>query len=304
MLKQIITLFMLIACLHTSASASETGDWHVIPLPNQMENVEGKPFVVSGKTTVYCADGDAKQRRNAEFLASYIKEMTGIACNVTTRRANNQIRLSLTSVPGGGEAYRLHATRKTITLEGTTHAGVFYGLQTIMKALPTTHAAQSVELPQVSITDAPRFAYRAFMIDCGRHFFSVDYLKQLIDVLAMHNINYFHWHLTEDQGWRIAINRYPRLTEIGSKRAETTLGHNTGRYDGKPVEGFYTQDDAREIVRYAAERYMTVIPEVDMPGHIQSALAAYPELGCTGGPYEVCREFGVIKEVLCAGKPS
>ena len=303
MLKQIFTTLMLLACICTQAATREKGNWQIIPLPQQVQTVNGQPFVVSGKTTIQYANGDEKQKRNAEFLASYIKEMTGIKCATTTRKSNNQIRLAIANVAGGDESYRMNVNNKLINIEGTTHAGVFYALQTIMKALPVAKNAVAVELPQVNITDAPRFAYRAFMIDCGRHFFSVDYLKKLIDVFAMHNINYFHWHLTEDQGWRIAINKYPKLTEIGSVRSETTLGHNTGKYDGKPVTGYYTQEDAREIVRYAAERYMTVIPEVDMPGHIQSALAAYPELGCTGGPYDVCRDFGVIREVMCAGKP-
>ena len=304
MLKQIITIAMTLTSFCSMATTYNTGNWQVIPLPKNIEDIAGQPFVLSEKTTIQYADGDDRQKRNAEFLASYIKEVTGINCNTTTRLDKNQIRLALANIDGGKEAYGIKVDKKTINISGTTHAGVFYGLQTVMKALPIAKGAKTVELPSVSISDAPRFEYRAFMVDCGRHFFSVSYLKKIIDILAMHNINYFHWHLTEDQGWRIAINKYPKLTEIGSVRSETTLGHNTGKYDGKPVSGYYTQDDAREIVRYAAERYMTVIPEVDMPGHIQSALAAYPELGCTGGPYEVCRDFGVIPEVLCVGKPA
>ena len=139
------------------------------------------------------------------------------------------------------------------------------------------------------------------MIDVGRHYFPVAYLKELIDVMALHNINYFHWHLTEDQGWRIEIKKYPKLTEIGSVRKETITGPGSGKFDGTPVSGFYTQEEAKEIVAYAAERFITVIPEIDMPGHMLAALASYPELGCTGGPYEVATKFGVFKEVLCGG---
>ena len=189
-----------------------------------------------------------------------------------------------------------------LRLSGSTPAGVFYGLQTLTKALPIVKNVGQVELPSVMITDSPRFVYRAFLIDVGRHFFSIEYLKKLIDMFALHHINYFHWHLTEDQGWRIEIKKYPKLTEIGSKRTETVLPGDKG-YDGKPVSGYYTQEEARELVKYAADRFITIIPEIDMPGHIQSALAAYPELGCTGGPYPVCTHFGVIKEVLCAGNP-
>lgn len=303
MFKQFITtIFVSLFCLCLSAKTAATASWQIIPLPKQVTTTGGQPFMLSGKTTIYYADGDAKQKRNAEFLVSYIKEITGINVATTTRKANNQIQLGIANVAGGDEAYRLDVSKKAVVLEGTTHAGVFYGLQTIMKALPIVKDAKQVALPAANISDAPRFAYRAFMIDCGRHFFSVDYLKKLIDVFAMHNINYFHWHLTEDQGWRIEIKKYPKLTEIGSKRSGTITAPNSGKYDNVPVSGYYTQDDAREIVRYAAERYITVIPEIDMPGHMQAALASYNDLGCTGGPYEVCQHFGVIKEVMCAGK--
>ena len=304
MLKQIITaIFFSVFCLCAQAKTVLTANWQVIPLPKQVTAVDAQPFVLSKKTSIFYTDGDAKQKRNAEFLASYIKELTGIDVALTTRKADNQIRLAVADVDGGSEAYRLNVSEKTVTIDGATHAGVFYGMQTVMKALPIVKGEKQVLLPAVEIADAPRFAYRAFMIDCGRHFFSVDYLKKLIDIFAMHNINYFHWHLTEDQGWRIEIKKYPLLTEIGSKRTGTITAPQSGEYDSVPVSGYYTQEEAREIVRYAAERYITVIPEIDMPGHMQAALASYNDLGCTGGPYEVCRHFGVIKEVMCAGKP-
>ena len=304
MLKQIITaIFFSVFCLCAQAKTVSTANWQVIPLPKQVTAVDAQPFVLSKKTSIFYTDGDAKQKRNAEFLASYIKELTGIDVALTTRKADNQIRLAVADVDGGSEAYRLKVSKKTVTIDGATHAGVFYGMQTVMKALPIVKGEKQVLLPAVEIADAPRFAYRAFMIDCGRHFFSVDYLKKLIDIFAMHNINYFHWHLTEDQGWRIEIKKYPLLTEIGSKRTGTITAPQSGEYDNVPVSGYYTQEEAREIVRYAAERYITVIPEIDMPGHMQAALASYNDLGCTGGPYEVCRHFGVIKEVMCAGKP-
>lgn len=304
MLKQIITaIFFSVFCLCAQAKTVSTANWQVIPLPKQVTAVDAQPFVLSKKTSIFYTDGDAKQKRNAEFLASYIKELTGIDVALTTRKADNQIRLAVADVDGGKEAYRLNVSKKTVTIDGATHAGVFYGMQTVMKALPIVKGEKQVLLPAVEIADAPRFAYRAFMIDCGRHFFSVDYLKKLIDIFAMHNINYFHWHLTEDQGWRIEIKKYPLLTEIGSKRTGTITAPQSGEYDSVPVSGYYTQEEAREIVRYAAERYITVIPEIDMPGHMQAALASYNDLGCTGGPYEVCRHFGVIKEVMCAGKP-
>jgi hexosaminidase len=179
---------------------------------------------------------------------------------------------------------------------------VFYGIQTLRKALPVVTNAKRIALPACSINDYPRFPYRGFLVDVGRHFFPVSYIKEIIDMLALHNINYFHWHLTDDQGWRIEIKKYPRLTETGSFRKETVTAYGSKSYDGVPVKGFYTQDEAREIIEYAAERYITVIPEIDMPGHMMAALASYPELGCTGGPYEVPCDFGVFKDVLCCGK--
>ena len=302
MLKQIITaIFFCVFCLCAQAKTVSTANWQVIPLPKQVTAVDAQPFVLSKKTSIFYTDGDAKQKRNAEFLASYIKELTGIDVALTTRKADNQIRLAVADVDGGKEAYRLKVSKKTVTIDGATHAGVFYGMQTVMKALPIVKGEKQVLLPAVEIADAPRFAYRAFMIDCGRHFFSVDYLKKLIDIFAMHNINYFHWHLTEDQGWRIEIKKYPLLTQIGSKRAQTVIGHNSGKYDGKPYSGFYTQKQIRDIVKYAADRYITIVPEIDLPGHMQAALAAYPDMGCTGGPYEVWQKWGVSDNVLCAG---
>ena len=138
-------------------------------------------------------------------------------------------------------------------------------------------------------------------LDVGRHFFPKEFIKKYIDLLALHNMNTFHWHLTEDQGWRIEIKKYPKLTEIGSQRSRTVIGRNTQEYDNTPYGGFYTQEEAKEIVKYAQERYITIIPEVDLPGHMLAALAAYPEMGCTGGPYEVCPRWGVFEDVLCIG---
>ena len=151
-------------------------------------------------------------------------------------------------------------------------------IQSLRKSLPVAVGAD-ISMPAVEINDAPRFGYRGAHFDTSRHFFTVDEVKTYIDMMALHNMNRFHWHITEDQGWRLEIKKYPKLTEIGSKRTETVIGRNSGEYDGKPYGGFYTQEQAKEIVAYAAERYITVIPEIDLPGHMQAALAAYPELG-------------------------
>lgn len=313
MLRRIILTVALLASLSLSAKDLNVGSWQIVPLPEQVKEVEAAPFKITAKTTIYYAAGDEKQKKDAEFLASHIKEVTGIEVKTTDRLEKKQIRLALNSGDPKSEAYSLVVNKAGITISATSHVGIFYGIQSVMKALPITHnknvknaknvkSVKSVSLPAVEVKDAPRFAYRAFMIDVGRHYFSVPYLKKLIDVFAMHNINYFHWHLTEDQGWRLEIKKYPMLTQIGSKRKETILPTNKNEFDGVPVSGYYTQDEAREIVKYAADRYITVIPEVDMPGHMLAALASYPELGCTGGPYEVATRFGVFEDVLCAGK--
>ena len=298
-----LMLVVLFFSLCSFAEKQLVGNWNTIPLAQCIEPLKEKNFILNSNTTIYCPDNaNELQKRNVEFLISYIEEVTGMKLKENSKMKNNQIRLSLDLSIKGNEAYEIKATPKVLRLSGSTPAGVFYGLQTLTKALPIVKNVEQVELPSVMITDSPRFVYRAFLIDVGRHFFSIEYLKKLIDMFALHHINYFHWHLTEDQGWRIEIKKYPKLTEIGSKRTETVLSGDKG-YDGKPVSGYYTQEEACELVKYAADRFITIIPEIDMPGHIQSALAAYPELGCTGGPYPVCTHFGVIKEVLCAGNP-
>lgn len=240
-------------------------------------------------------------QRNAKFLADYLKTATGKDFVIEAgTEGENAIVLALGTESENPESYQLKVTGDGITITAPTEAGVFYGIQSLRKSLPVAIGAE-IALPAVEIKDAPRFAYRGAHFDTSRHFFTVDEVKTYIDMMALHNMNRFHWHITEDQGWRLEIKKYPKLTEIGSKRTETVIGRNSGEYDGKPYGGFYTQEEAKEIVAYAAERYITVIPEIDLPGHMQAALAAYPELGCTGGPYEVWRQWGVSEDVLCAG---
>ena len=175
----------------------------------------------------------------------------------------------------------MNVSASGVVIAGTSEAGVFYGIQTLRKAIPVKANSVPV-LTAVGIEDEPRFGYRGVHLDVCRHFFTVDEVKKFIDMMVLHNMNRLHWHITDDQGWRIEIKKYPELTTVSSRRTETVIGHNSGKYDGKPYGGFYTQEQAREIVDYAAERYITVIPEVDLPGHMQAALAAYPYLGCTG----------------------
>lgn len=296
----------LIACMafvFSCSSKQETADYRVVPLPKTISVETGKPFVLDNQVRILYPEGNADMKRNAEFLKAYIQESTGKELTVEAgTEGANAIVLKLGLQHANPEAYRLAVTDDGVTIEAPTEAGVFYGVQTLRKSLPVVREAKVV-MPAVVVNDEPRFSHRGMMLDISRHFFALDSVKRYIDLLALHNINRFHWHLTDDQGWRIEIKKYPELTQVGSKRSETVIGHNTGKYDGIPYGGFYTQEEAREIVAYAKDRYITVIPEIDMPGHMQGALAAFPDLGCTGGPYEVWRMWGVSEEVLCAGNP-
>lgn len=280
-------------------------DYNVIPLPQQITMVKGKSFSLMPTTQVICVSADEMMMRNAQFLCDYINETTGLALRVNNNTKPDGPAIVLTIDPKiqGDEAYRLTVTPKRVTISGKTSAGVFYGIQTLRKSLPIVNAqgAEPVMLPAVEITDSPRFVYRGMMLDCARHFFPLAFVKRYIDLLALHNMNVFHWHLSDDQGWRIEIKKYPKLTEIGSMRSGTVMGHNSDVDDGQPYGGYYTQQEAREIVEYARQRHITVIPEIDMPGHMKAALAAYSNLGCTGGPYEVGHYWGVYNDVLCLG---
>ena len=297
-------LFAVVLFTACRPAATVKGNLDVIPHPQEIVLArDTTPFSIDRSTTIVYPATNEKMHRTSDFLATFIKEMTGTEVRVSDKeKSSNAIILAVDSTMGHPEGYKLQITPEKVLLTGGSEAGVFYGIQTIHKALPILKDGKvAAALPAGTVTDFPRFRYRGFMIDVGRHFFPVSYLKQMIDLMALHNINYFHWHLTEDQGWRIEIKKYPKLTEIGSKRDSTIIDWETKKFDGKPHSGFYTQDEAREIVRYAADRFITVVPEIDLPGHTTAALASYPELGCTGGPYKVLCSFGVFPDVLCAG---
>ena len=285
---------------------AQKAQYRVVPLPQSIEETNAEPFRLSATTSIQCDINDVTMRRNADFLSEYVEKATGwkLSLNEAKKRLKqNVITLRLNPFIKEVEGYRISVNKKSILIEGQTPNGVFYGIQMLRKSLPIISKSESVLFPAVVINDAPRFPYRGMHLDTSRHFFPVDFVKEYIDMLALHNMNKFHWHLTDDQGWRIEIKKYPLLTSVGSIRKTTVIGHNLGFYDGVPHTGFYTQEQARDIVEYARQRYITVIPEIDMPGHMLGALAAYPELGCTGGPYEVCGVWGVLDDILCAGNP-
>ena len=294
------TLAGAVAC---SGGKKAQGDYAIIPLPQEVVTQGSAPFLLKPSTPISYQEGDAEMEQTARFLASYIKEATGYEPKVIAGNADRGIHLSIASDIQHPEGYRLLVSENGIEIAGASNAGIFYGVQTLRKSIPAVAEGMDIELPAASINDYPRFPYRGMHLDVSRHFFPVDSVKKFIDILALHNMNRFHWHLTDDQGWRIEIKQYPELTQIGAQRKETVIGRNSGKYDGKPYgEGmFYTQDEIRDVIAYAQERFITIIPEIDLPGHQLAAITTYPDLGCTGGPYEVWTQWGVSDDVICAG---
>lgn len=301
-LHLLIILSLLLLSCGDGGNGTAEADYRVVPLPDQIEMADGESFRLNGSTKILYPEGNEKMERNASFLSDYLELSTGIRPKTTTAvEEQNAVILSIGLQHENPEAYRIQIDGETIRIEGASEAAVFYGIQTLRKSVPIGDYG-NITFNPVTINDAPRYTHRGMMLDVSRHFQSVDFVKKYIDLLALHNINRFHWHLTDDQGWRIQIEAYPKLTEVGSMRSETVIGRNTGEYDGTPHGGFYTKEELKEVVAYAADRYITIIPEVDLPGHMLAAMTAYPELGCTGGPYEVARDWGIFDDVLCPGK--
>lgn len=299
----LVSLFL--TCL-TAVDATEKADFaKVVPAPDKINyNPKGGDFTLSASTVINYTAGNADMERNATFLAQYVKDMTKLELGKQAAKGKAKTGISLVlnaKAKLAPEAYEIVVDKRGVTVTGATAAGVFYGVQAIRKSLPVLQSAESVELPAAKVEASPRFAYRGMMLDCARHFFPAKFVKKYIDMIALHSMNRLHWHISDDQGWRFEVPGYPRLTEVGSKRAQTVTGHNSELEDGVPYGGYYTDAEIRDIVKYAAERYVTIVPEVDMPGHMMAALAAYPELGCTGGPYKTGEFWGVYRDILCAG---
>jgi hexosaminidase len=307
-----LRLFALLVLVAAGVFAQERPA--IIPMPLNTKWGNGS-FVITTNTVIVA---DTADRPSVDFFNSYLQRFYGFHLRVQSASSARAIHFStITASDGEPGEYSLHVSDDNITITAGSHEGNFYGMQTLIQLLPvapftaTTNGlvihpdASGMTIPAVTIYDFPRFKYRGLHLDVGRHFFPVDFVKRYIDYMALHKLNYFHWHLTEDQGWRIEIKKYPRLTEIGAWRSGTIIGHHPGTGDDSTRHGgYYTQDQIKEVVQYAADRYITIIPEVEMPGHAIAALASYPSLGCTGGPYSVPHNFGVHKEVFCAGNDS
>ncbi len=268
----------------------------LIPYPASVERLNSS-FAIPDTLTTYISTPTDPALARLAALAGEVMQAEMIRTNHQAD-AGLQLRLVDDFRDPDPEGYELEIGTERVVIRASATAGLFYGIQTLRQLLPEDG---SRELPGVRIADSPRFTYRGMHLDIARHFFDVNVVKRYVDLISMHKFNVFHWHLTEDQGWRIEIKKYPLLTEVGSRRAETIVEKNFDPFvgDGTPYGGFYTQDEIREVVSYAAERYVTVIPEIEMPGHSLAALASYPELACTEGPFEVGTRWGVYEDIYC-----
>jgi len=297
MVKSLCTLFVLVlitACT-TQDTKHNSDNMSIVPKPVKMVSGDG---VYHWNDSVEIKSGK-EGLQAAEFLSAFFesKKITARTSSATS----NQITLTIIQRDSlKKEGYTLSINKEGVSIGATSEAGLFYGVQSLIQLI----SADGKQVPYVEITDYPRFSYRGLHLDVGRHMFPTDFIKKYIDLMARHKFNRFHWHLTEDQGWRIEIKKYPKLQEIAAYRKETLIGHGDDpkNYDGVKYGGFYTQEEIKEIIQYAANRYVTVVPEIELPGHSLAALSAYPNLGCTGGPYEAATRWGVFDPVYCAGK--
>jgi hexosaminidase len=310
LLVSAVTLFL--AGCNTGSSSGKNNVYAVIPAPVSIKEMPGN-FTFTKKSKIILSAVNDENKLAADFLAGLVKNPTGLVLPVIqgNKAASGSVLMSIDTSVTNTEGYNLTVTPKRIVIKARTAVGLFYAVETIRQLLPPDVEKDSVvnnitlKVPSCEIADEPRFRYRGMHLDVGRHMFPVEYIKRYIDMIALHKMNTFHWHLTEDQGWRIEIKKYPKLTEVGAFREETVVGHAGKKpnvYDGKPYGGFYSQEEVKEIVAYAKSKFITVIPEIEMPGHSLAALASYPGLSCTGGPFKVGTKWGIIADVYCAGK--
>ena len=305
-------LVIIVLCLALNSCSNKyesvvnsESDYLIIPRPTSLEISNGR-FLLDSNTKVV---GETVLENEGEYLSTLLSSMLNKPIYFANEgKEEGVILLKLDPNISSEEGYILSIAYNKITISGSTSKGVFYGIQTLIQLIPLASNSEAnlnseFLIPAATIVDSPKFVYRGMHLDVARHFFPVSFVKKYIDILAMHKMNTFHWHLTEDQGWRIEIKKYPKLTSIGSVRKETIVGHgNTWnkpevKYDGKPYGGFYTEEDVKEVVAYAEKRHITIIPEIELPGHSLAAITAYPELGNTGEQYEVGTRWGVFPEI-------
>ena len=277
----------------------DMGSPEIIPAPvDILTNMSGKAFTLDRETVIQFSGSISKGNEIAGYLNYLLDRFAGFSLEVideTDKPARNSIYIELGNHPDlAAEGYHLAVNKKGVTISGSDEAGCFYGIITLSQMI--SKQDESIVVPPVEIVDYPRFKWRGVHLDVCRHFFPAEFIKKYLDIMAFHKMNTFHWHLTEDQGWRIEIKKYPKLTEIGAWRDQTMVGHYSDEprtYDGKRHGGFYTQEEIAEIIQYATDRFITIVPEIEMPGHAKAAIAAYPELGVTGEKVKVKEEWGI-----------
>jgi hexosaminidase len=311
-LSAIIGISLLASGCRSDIPSAASKNYAIIPAPVSLTELRGE-FVFTAKSRIILSALNDETRLAADCLSNLISNPTGFHPEVTEgmKAVTGSVFMMLDTTIKNNEGYLLTITPRKIIIKAKSAPGLFYAVQTIRQLMPPEAEKQQVSegfrlaVPACEIKDAPRFSYRGMHLDVSRHFFPPEDVKRYIDMIALHKMNTFHWHLTDDQGWRIEIKKYPKLTQVGAFRKETLVGHGGKEpfvYDGKPYGGFYTQDEVRDIVAYAKSKFVTIIPEIEMPGHALAALASYPELSCTGGPFDVYTRWGVVSDVYCAGK--
>ena len=306
-MKRILFLFIC-PLLAVACNKRVVADYNVIPQVQNLSVKDGDVYVFDSSRKLVYDNQDS--RRSLELFAQDLEELVGIRPSVaagTSEDAKDNVYFTLGLQNGEKEAYNINVSSDGILVQAVSPEGIYRATRTLLKSVGTEKTS-SVEFPSAEVSDWPRFGYRGLMLDVSRHFSDVEMVKRTIDMLALHQLNIFHWHLTDDQGWRIEIKSHPELTEVGAWRDDTVVGRYLGGTDyptdGKRHGGFYTQEQIREIVAYAKERYIEIIPEIDLPGHTSAVLAAYPQLGCEDKEYKVANRWGVIRDVLCAGNPA
>lgn len=306
-MKRILFLFIC-PLLAVACNKRVVADYNVIPQVQNLSVKDGDVYVFDSSRKLVYDNQDS--RRSLELFAQDLEELVGIRPSVaagTSEDAKGNVYFTLGLQDGRKEAYSINVSSDGILVQAVAPEGIYRATRTLLKSVGTEKTS-SVEFPSAEVSDWPRFGYRGLMLDVSRHFSDVEMVKRTIDMLALHQLNIFHWHLTDDQGWRIEIKSHPELTEVGAWRDDTVVGRYLGGTDyptdGKRHGGFYTQEQIREIVAYAKERYIEIIPEIDLPGHTSAVLAAYPQLGCEDKEYKVASRWGVIRDVLCAGNPA
>ena len=299
----LLIVFILYSFVLSHAQNNKLVKPALIPAPVQ-ETYSNRFFTISSQTAIVA---DANLIQEAALLNGFIKNSIGDSLAFKANAIQQYIKLEIDSfLVKENEGYLLKVDQNKINIIAHDGAGVLYAIQTLQQLWDASNE-NKILVPGCTIKDYPRFAYRGMHLDVSRHFFSIDFVKKFLDLMAMYKLNHFHWHLTDDQGWRIEIKKYPLLQSVAAWRDETLIGHKRElphRYDGKKYGGFYTQNEIKEIVAYATARHINVIPEIEMPGHALAALGAYPSLGCTGGPYKPTGFWGVFDDVFCAGKDS